>query len=123
MTSGVPVWPSGCWSVWPGGTEAPARGLGRLRAGRAAPVLREAWAATRHSYARADILTGLRGAAPQDADRYLDEALDDCEPRVRRLACTAAAPAMLARVRARRDDPLENDEVRAAADRLHTRRD
>jgi hypothetical protein len=66
--------------------EAPARGLGRLRAGAAAPVLRRLWAETGHSYARTAFLAGILGTAPHDADRYLTEAADDCEPGVRDLA-------------------------------------
>jgi hypothetical protein len=63
-----------------------ARGLGRLRVAVAAPVLLAAWRDTPHSCARADLLTGLCGAAPEAARPLLDEGLDDCEPEVRRIA-------------------------------------
>ncbi|GAA3956305.1 hypothetical protein GCM10023085_43590 [Actinomadura viridis] len=104
------------------GTEAPARGLGRLGVAEAAPVLRDLWASVPHSYARADILVGLRGVVPREAGGYVGEAFGDCEPRVRLLACgTASGAEAAARLRARRDDPLEEDEVRAAAsERLST---
>ncbi|MFF5259728.1 hypothetical protein ACFY4C_12340 [Actinomadura viridis] len=106
------------------GTEAPARGLGRLGVSEAAPVLRDLWARVPHSYARADILAGLCGAVPGRAGEYAGEGLSDCEPRVRVLACgSARGPEALSRIRARRDDPLEEDQVRAAAsERLGARR-
>ncbi|MFC5003919.1 hypothetical protein ACFPIJ_39605 [Dactylosporangium cerinum] len=67
--------------------ETPARGLGRLGVAEAVPTLRFLWAETTHSYARADYLAGLTGAAaPAVAAEYLDEATDDCEPHVRDLA-------------------------------------
>jgi hypothetical protein len=98
-------------------TEQPARGLGRLQATAAAPMLLTAWRDTSHSYARADILIGLQGAAPQAAQECLGEGLDDCEPDVRRISCQAVDLDLAARARVRvlGDDPLEEDEVRAAA--------
>lgn len=67
--------------------EAPARGLGRLAATAAAPVLRRLWAETTHSYARTAFLAGIVGTAPAAvAAAYLQEARDDCEPGVRDLA-------------------------------------
>ena len=97
--------------------EDPARGLGRLRASEATATLQDLWRRTTHSYARTSILVGLCGAAPDLAPRYLDEALDDCEPGVRVIACRDAVddPATLTRVRAHHEDPTEDEDVRTAA--------
>ncbi|MEV4516746.1 hypothetical protein AB0K00_48315 [Dactylosporangium sp. NPDC049525] len=69
--------------------ETPARGLGRLGVAAAVPALRFLWAETTHSYARADYLAGLRGAAGPAAADVLDEAVDDCEAGVRESAVPA----------------------------------
>lgn len=104
---------AGDWS----GTAGVAGGLGRLRVAAAAPALLTAWRETSHSSARTDVLVGLLGAEPGAARACLDEGLDDCEPGVRRIACQAVDPdaAATARIRLLRDDPLEEDGVRAAA--------
>jgi hypothetical protein len=69
--------------------EVPARGLGRLKASCAAPALEAAWEGTLHSPARTAFLLGLQGRAPRTAEALAEEGLYDCEPSVRRLACTA----------------------------------
>jgi hypothetical protein len=97
--------------------ETPARGLGRLRASEATATLQDLWTRTTHSYPRTSILIGLCGAAPDLATGYLDEALDDCEPGVRVIACRDSVndPTTLTRVRAHHEDPTEHEDVRTAA--------
>jgi hypothetical protein len=75
--------------------EIPARGLGRLKAGQAAPGLAAAWQGTVHSLAREAFLKGLQGCAPRIAESFAEEGLYDCEPSVQRLA-RAPRPRMTA---------------------------
>ncbi|MEV0562412.1 hypothetical protein [Dactylosporangium sp. NPDC050588] len=74
------------------GAETSARGLGRLGVAEAVPTLRFLWEETTHSYARGDYLAGLIGAAGAGAAEFLDEALDDCEERVREYTGGTAQP-------------------------------
>lgn len=100
--------------------EAPARGLGRLRFTKAGPALAEAWQATVHSAARAAILEGLLGCAPEAAEGCAAEALDDCEPAVQEAACAVVPDTAYTRTRLRAlsGDPLAPEVHGAARRRL-----
>jgi hypothetical protein len=93
---------AGAWCA----TEAPARGLGRLRITEATDALVHLWETTPHSLARDAVFEGLRGCAPDTADAYAVEALDDCEPSVQQAVCNAAPDTASARLTQLRDDPL-----------------
>lgn len=105
---------TGAWCA----TEAPARGLGRLRIAEATEALAHAWETTVHSLARPAILQGLLGCAPETAHGYAVEGLDDCEPAVQQEACAAVPDTahVRTRLRALGDDPLA-PEVRDAVRR------
>lgn len=102
-------------------------GLGRLAdafarigsdvAGAATLRLTWAWRTTPRSGERAAFLKGLTIFNPWDADRPLSEALYDCESSVRRYAVELAPLTGANRERIRRlsTDPMETQEIRAAA--------
>lgn len=101
--------------------EAPARGLGRLRAGEAGvEALVSAWEMTAHSLARRDFLAALRDCAPGAAEPFAEEGLYDCEPSVQQLACGCAADnaAVRARLAELAVDPVLSEVHEAANARL-----
>jgi hypothetical protein len=105
--------------------EAPARGLGRLKASQAAAVLMAAWEQSIHSYARTAILIGILGAARDAAEAYVMEGLDDCEMNVRALSWQRA-PAhdgSLEHLQRLHIDTHEHPDVLAAAERRLAHRD
>lgn len=101
--------------------EAPARGLGRLRAGEAGvEALVSAWEMTARSLARRDFLAALRDCAPGAAEPFAEEGLYDCEPSVQQLACGCAADnaAVRARLAELAVDPVLSEVHEAANARL-----
>ncbi|MFG1811606.1 hypothetical protein [Streptomyces sp. NPDC049040] len=100
--------------------ETPARGLGRLRVAEATGALVGAWETTVHSAARGAVLQGLLGCAPEAAEGFAVEALDDCEPDVQRQACAVVPDTARVRGRLRSlgDDPLAPEVHDAARLRL-----
>ncbi|WP_246052568.1 hypothetical protein [Actinocorallia herbida] len=68
----------------------PVEGLGRLRAGAAVSLLKEAWTATEYAYLRPRLLTALLRTAPHTAEAYAAEALWDCEEEARRIGASMA---------------------------------
>ncbi|MFH9353507.1 hypothetical protein [Kitasatospora sp. NPDC017646] len=107
---------AGAWCA----AESPAKGLGRLRIAEATDALVHAWETTVHSYAREAFLEGLRGCAPDTADNYAVEGLDDCEPCVQQAASAAAPDTAYVRTRLRElcDDPLAPEIHEAVRQRL-----
>jgi hypothetical protein len=101
------------------GYDVVAEGLARIggpAAGRVVPWLRERWV-TPHSHERAAYLRALLVLDPDGTEPLLAEGLWDCEEAVRAIAAQRAAltPAVRDRLAALRDDPIEENGVRAAA--------
>ncbi|MFI0445233.1 hypothetical protein [Actinomadura sp. 6N118] len=95
----------------------PIEGLGRLRAGEAVPLLKDAWTESAYAYLRPRVLTALTRTAPHTAEAYTVEGLWDCEEGVREIAAQSAPLTQETRIRLQRlhHDPAEEPEVRAAA--------
>ncbi|GAA1635023.1 hypothetical protein [Actinoplanes couchii] len=97
-----------------------AAGLARIggpEVARIVPWLHELWT-TPHSYERAAYLRALLVLDPAGCGELLVEGLWDCEAEVRRIAAEHVAdaePGVRERLESLRDDPVEEDEVRAAA--------
>jgi hypothetical protein len=96
-----------------------AEGLARIGGPAAAmvvPRLRRLWFSP-HSYERPSYLRARMTLDPDGADRWLTEGLRDCESQVRLLAARHAPLNDLTfnGLRYLRDDPIEEDDVRAAA--------
>jgi hypothetical protein len=104
-----------------GSAASPIEGLGRLRAGVAVPLLKEAWAATEYAYLRPRLLTALLRTAPHTAEAYSSEALWDCEDEARKIAAASAPLTEDNRLRLRRLVSCAAEEaevVSSAVDRL-----
>ncbi|GAA3233772.1 hypothetical protein [Actinocorallia longicatena] len=108
-----------CW----GGAAGPIEGLGRLRAGAAVPLLKEAWIETEYAYLRPRLLTALLRTAPHTSETFAAEALWDCEDEARRIAAAAAPLTEDNRLRLRRLASCAAEEpgvVSVAVDRTET---
>ncbi|MEV7522389.1 hypothetical protein [Streptomyces sp. NPDC091371] len=86
-------------------------------ASEAVPALRQFWLRTPHSIERPGYLEALAAIDPSGLDYAHTESLWDCEGEARLLGIAEApdGPEYLARVAVLRDDPMESQEVRAAA--------
>jgi alkylhydroperoxidase family enzyme len=102
------------------GPEATAGRLSRFgpAAAEAVPYLRRFWLRTPHSYERAAYLEALAAIDRGGLDQAHTESLWDCEDRARLLGIAHAPdhPDTVERIAALRDDPMEDPEVRAAAE-------
>ncbi|MFJ3792662.1 hypothetical protein [Kitasatospora sp. NPDC090091] len=102
------------------GPDTTARRLARFgpAATAAVPDLRWFWLRTPHSYERAAYLKALAAIGTRGLDQAHAESLWDCEEQARLLGITHAPdhPETLDRIAALRDDPMEEPEVRAAAE-------
>ncbi|MEO3783523.1 hypothetical protein ABGB12_09345 [Actinocorallia sp. B10E7] len=106
-----------------GAAASPVEGLGRLRAGAAVPLLKEAWSATEYAYLRPRLLTALLRTAPHTAEAYATEALWDCEDDARRIGAATAPLTEDNRLRLRRLAVCAAEEpgvVSVAVDRTET---
>lgn len=110
-----------CWATeeWCG-PDTLARGLARfgVQAAEATSLLRRFWLYTPHSYERAAYLEALVAMdAPGTAEAAV-ESLWDCEANSRLLGIAHAPerPYALRRIADLRDDPMEDPDVRAAAE-------
>ncbi|MFD5922800.1 hypothetical protein ACFVYP_40510 [Kitasatospora sp. NPDC058201] len=81
------------------------------------PYLRRLWLHTPHSYERSAYLEALAAIDTGGLHRAYTESLWDCEDQAGLLGITHAPshPETLTRIAALRDDPVEGQEVRAAA--------
>ncbi|MFI9365309.1 hypothetical protein ACIG5E_30290 [Kitasatospora sp. NPDC053057] len=102
------------------GPDVLARGLARFgpEAGGAASLLRRFWLWTPHSYERAAYLEALAAMGSAGTAEAYTESLWDCEADARLLGVGHApdAPDVRARLVSLRDDPIEEPEVRNAAE-------
>ncbi|WP_165975592.1 hypothetical protein [Actinomadura rubrisoli] len=100
-----------------GDAASPIEGLGRLRAGEAAPLLKTAWTESTYAFLRPRILAALGRTAPHTAEAYTVEGLWDCEEGVRSEAVRFAPLTQETRIRLQRLhlDSAEEPGVRAAA--------
>jgi hypothetical protein len=106
-----------------GDAAGPIEGLGRLRAGEAAPLLKTAWTESTYAFLRPRVLTALTRTAPHTAETFTVEGLWDCEEGVRQVAAETAPLTRETRIRLQRlhHDAAEEPGVRAtAAGRLMT---
>ncbi|MFD7261035.1 hypothetical protein [Streptomyces sp. NPDC059874] len=87
-------------------------------AAEAVPVLRRFWLRTPHSLERPDYLRALAAVDRGGLDHTHTESLWDCETGARLLGIAEApdGPEAVARLAVLRDDPMEDPEVRAAAE-------
>ncbi|MFD7234896.1 hypothetical protein ACFWAT_06230 [Streptomyces syringium] len=97
-----------------------ASGLARFSqaAADAASVLRRFWLRTPHSHERPAYLEALAAIEPVGLDQACTESLWDCETNARLLGVASAPdlPHVRQRLIQLRDDPMEEYEVRAAAE-------
>ncbi|WP_370423743.1 hypothetical protein AB8O64_35325 [Streptomyces sp. QH1-20] len=102
------------------GPDRVATGLARFgqAAADAAPILRRFWLRTPHSHERPAYLKALAAIEPVGLDQAYTESLWDCETNARLLGVTSAPdlPHVRQRLTQLRDDPMEEHEVRAAAE-------
>ncbi|GAA1596722.1 hypothetical protein GCM10009678_93250 [Actinomadura kijaniata] len=100
-----------------GEAAGPIEGLGRLRAGEAVPLLKNAWTESTYALLRPRVLTALTRTAPHTAESFTFEGLWDCEEGVREIAAQTAPLTPESRVRLQRlhHDTAEEPGVRATA--------
>ncbi|MFJ9809091.1 hypothetical protein ACIRTB_12760 [Streptomyces sp. NPDC101158] len=104
--------------VWCGsGRTARRLALFGPAAAAAVPYLRRFWHHTPHSHERAAYLEALASIDHDGLECVYTEALWDCEEKTRLLGIASAPPntEALGRIAVLRDDPMETDDVRAAA--------